>query len=101
MTTGNSMTKTATARKADRLNLRINAEQKQLLEAAARLRHKSISSFVLDQAFEAAEDVLAEQTHFNLDPQQWKAFCRALDRPPRILPGLRKLLRTPTPVGQR
>ena len=34
----------------------------------------------------------AEQTDFVLSPEQWQAFCAALDAPPRDIPALRKLL---------
>lgn len=33
-----------------------------------------------------------EQVHFALPPERWRAFCEALDAPPRDIPALRKLL---------
>jgi predicted DNA-binding antitoxin AbrB/MazE fold protein len=34
----------------------------------------------------------ADEANFPLSPEQWQAFCDALDAPPRDLPALRKLL---------
>jgi predicted DNA-binding antitoxin AbrB/MazE fold protein len=33
-----------------------------------------------------------DQVHFALPPERWRAFCEALDAPPRDIPALRKLL---------
>ena len=33
-----------------------------------------------------------DQVHFALPPDRWRAFCEALDAPPRDIPALRKLL---------
>jgi predicted DNA-binding antitoxin AbrB/MazE fold protein len=33
-----------------------------------------------------------EQVLFVLSPDRWRAFCDALDAPPRVIPALRKLL---------
>jgi uncharacterized protein (DUF1778 family) len=33
-----------------------------------------------------------DQRHFVLDAEQWAAFQAALDAPPRVLPGLKRLL---------
>jgi predicted DNA-binding antitoxin AbrB/MazE fold protein len=37
-----------------------------------------------------------EQTHFVLSPERWEAFCALLDRPPKDLPALKKLLTEPS-----
>jgi hypothetical protein len=37
----------------------------------------------------------ADQTAFALDPDDWEAFCVALDAPPREIPALRRLLTDP------
>jgi uncharacterized protein (DUF1778 family) len=38
----------------------------------------------------------ADQTHFVLSDEQWRALTEALDRPARHLPKLEKLLREPS-----
>ncbi len=37
----------------------------------------------------------ADQTAFTLGPDDWQAFCAALDGPPREIPTLRRLLTEP------
>lgn len=40
--------------------------------------------------------MLAELRHFELNEEQWNAFCAALDAPPKEIPQLRKLLEKPS-----
>jgi uncharacterized protein (DUF1778 family) len=42
------------------------------------------------------EQEQADQTHFVLSGEQWKAFTEALDQPARHRPRLEKLLREPS-----
>ena len=82
--------------KADRLHLRVDAEQKALLEAASQAAGASVSTFVLKAATDAAADVLAERRAFLLDEDAWRVFDEALERPARDVAGLRELLTGPT-----
>ncbi|GAA1790004.1 DUF1778 domain-containing protein [Planosporangium flavigriseum] len=82
--------------KAERLHLRVDAEQKALLEAASRAAGASVSTFVLKAATEAAADVLADRRVFVLDEAAWQVFDAALERPAQDVAGLRELLTTPT-----
>lgn len=66
-----------------------------MIEQAALLQEKTVSDFVLDKAFEAAQQIIAERTHFKLSAEQWEAFCQALDAPARAIPALRRLLTKP------
>lgn len=82
--------------KAERLHLRVDAEQKALLEAASQATGASVSMFVLKAATEAAADVLADRRVFVLDQNAWRVFDEALSRPPSDVAGLRELLAAPT-----
>ncbi len=42
-----------------------------------------------------------EQVQFHLSSDQWKAFCNALDAPPRDITSLRKLLTEPSVVDEQ
>jgi uncharacterized protein (DUF1778 family) len=84
------------AAKADRLHLRVDAEQKALLEAASKAIGASVSTFVLAAATEAAAGVLADRRVFILDQDAWRVFDEALARPAADVAGLRDLLTTPT-----
>ena len=88
------------APKAERLHLRIDAEQKALLEAASSAAGASVSTFVLAAATEAAADVLADRRAFVLDDEAWRVFDEALTRPATDVPGLRELLGTPTVLDE-
>lgn len=82
--------------KAERLHLRLDAEQKALLEAASQATGTSVSTFVLTAATEAATDVLADRREFVLDQDAWRAFDEALARPAGDVAGLSELLAAPT-----
>ena len=74
-----------------RLNLRATPEQRALIERAAAVKRTNLTSFILDVACEAAEDILAQQRHFELSPEQWNEFCAVLDAPPNDNPALKSL----------
>ena len=80
-------------KRASRLNLRATERQKRLFETAASRRGVTVTKFVLESAETRAEEILADERHFVLPPERWKAFVAALDRPARSKPRLRRLLR--------
>ncbi len=83
------------ATKEKRLSIRATEPEKALLAQAARLRRTNVSRFVLQASLEAANAVLVDQTEYRLSPDQWEAFCRRLDEPPKVIPALRQLFREP------
>jgi uncharacterized protein (DUF1778 family) len=70
--------------------------QKDVIARAAQIKQTTVTSFMVEHAFNAAQQVLADQSHFYLSPEKWRQFCAALDAPPRDLPELRKLLTQPS-----
>jgi uncharacterized protein (DUF1778 family) len=83
------MAKTADI-KDDRLQVRLDAESKSVLQRAASYRHKTVSQFVLATALEEAEKVIRENEVVTLSSPDWKIFYDALTRPPAPNPALRK-----------
>jgi uncharacterized protein (DUF1778 family) len=81
--------------RSEKLDLRLTAEAKRRLQAAAAAVHRSVSEFVLESALARAEETLADRQHFGLDAERWAAFIAALDASPRPLPRLERLLREP------
>lgn len=79
-------------RRTDRIDLRVYPEAKEALQAAAALRHKSVSEFIIDSALGVADEVLADRRQFGLNAEQWEAFQIALDAPPQTLPRVEKLM---------
>lgn len=86
--------------KPERIHLRVDDQQKALLEAASTASGTTVSAFVLGAATEAAANVLADRRVFTLDEQDWAAFESALGRPARDIPGLRELLAGPAVLGE-
>jgi uncharacterized protein (DUF1778 family) len=88
--------KNQTKQKTTRLDVRASEHQKAVIAKAAELKHTSISDFVLENAYQAASQVIADETNIKMPPEQWEAFCQALDTPPKRIPALVKLLNEPS-----
>ncbi len=82
--------------KSDRLEIRLEAEHRELLDEAAAASAMSVSSFVLAHATDAARAVLADRTSFVLPEERWDAFVELLDRDAKPMPGLAALLARPS-----
>lgn len=80
----------------EKLDLRLTAEAKNTLIAAAQAQRRSLSEFVLESALTQAEEALADRRVFHLSPEKWEEFIAALDAPPRDLPRMRQLLNGPS-----
>jgi len=70
--------------KEARLQIRVDAERKQLLERAADATHLNLSTFVLQAAAQHAEEVLAERSVIQLSSQAMQAFSEALAQPAAV-----------------
>lgn len=82
------------------LSVRVSAEERALLTAAAEQGRTSLSDFVRRRALEAAEiDVLARSVVV-IPAQDWAAFEAWAERPARKVPALARLARK-TPTWQR
>lgn len=68
--------------KENRLSIRIDPHQKAVIMRAAQLKHKSISDFVLENAYDAASNILADDVHITMSVEQFEEFNRILDNPP-------------------
>ena len=79
--------------KERRFQLRATAREETLIKAAAERQGVSVTDFILRAARERAEQSLANETRFVIGQAQWKEFLKALDRPAREKPRLRKLFR--------
>ncbi len=84
------------ALKESKVQLRLRPTQKEVIARAAQIKQTSLTSFMVEHAFSAAQQVIADQVHFALSPERWEAFCAALDMPPKEIPALRKLLTEPS-----
>lgn len=82
------------------LNIRVTEPEKRLVEQAASISHMGMSQFMLQATLRAAEEVLADQTRFVLPAGEWDSFVALLDRPARVLPGLKEAASKPSPFGR-
>jgi len=75
------------------INLRIEANTRQLIDDAAAILGKTRTEFMIDSARRQAIEVLLDQRLFVVDAERYDAFIHALDNPPAPGPKLRSLLR--------
>jgi uncharacterized protein (DUF1778 family) len=75
------------------INLRIEANTRQLIDDAAAILGKTRTEFMIESARRQAIDVVLDQRLFVLDSERYDAFMHALDNPPAPGPKLRSLLR--------
>jgi uncharacterized protein (DUF1778 family) len=77
--------------KSERFHIRATARQAQLIKAGAAKRNINLTEYIVDSTCIQAETDLADQNHFTLAPKAWNAFVKALDAPPKIPAGLKRL----------
>lgn len=70
--------------KDERLQIRVDPAEKQLLERAADALHVSVSAFVLQSSAAEAASVLAERSLIQLDAMSAAAFTEALEQPATV-----------------
>jgi uncharacterized protein (DUF1778 family) len=74
------------------INLRIEAQTRQLIDDAATALGKTRTEFMIDSARKVAADVLLDRRLFTLNPDAFDAFVEVLDNPPAPGPKLRALM---------
>ncbi len=79
------------------INLRASADQKALIDRAARRLGKSRTEFVLGTMREASKNVLLDQCLFSVKASVFDAFQAPLDTPLEPNDELRRTLATPAP----
>jgi uncharacterized protein (DUF1778 family) len=85
--------RSSTADTKGSINLRIEANTRQLIDDAAAILGKTRTEFMIESARRQAIDVLLDQRLFVLDADRYDTFMHALDNPPAPGPKLRALLR--------
>jgi uncharacterized protein (DUF1778 family) len=77
--------------------LRATPQQEQVLRRAAEISQKSMTDFILDSAFLAAEQTLLDQRLFMLKGGEAESLLALLDRPAQENTGLRDLFSRKAP----
>ncbi len=83
--------------KTQRVNLRIDEEDRRLFDEAASEQDESLTQFLVESGRERAERTLADRTSFVVDDERWRAIEAAMDRPAEVKPELVKLFDRPRP----
>ena len=91
---------TEAGRRTRRLEVRMTADERDLVDRAVAVSGTDLTEFVVTQAVTAARRVLADRTEFTLSPAAATAWDEINDRPARDLPGLRRLMERPTPFAE-
>ena len=79
------------------LSVRVNPNERAILEAAAEQAHTNLSDFMRRKALEAAEMDVLGRSVVTIPAKDWEAFEAWIARPAEAVPELAKLARiTPT-----
>ena len=82
------------------LSVRVNPDERAILEAAAEQSRTSLSDFVRRKALDAAEADVLNRTIVTIQAKDWEAFEAWINRPAETIPALAKLARV-TPSWER
>jgi len=78
------------------LSVRVNEEERSLLEAASEQAHTNLSDFIRRKALEAAEIDFLERRVVTIPAKDWEAFEVWAHRPAQKIAALTKLSRKPS-----
>jgi uncharacterized protein (DUF1778 family) len=93
------------AAKRRTLNLRVGAEERDLIDRAARAQGTNRTDFILTAARRAAEETLLDRALLAVGPAAYAAFVAQLDAPTSAAPAakarLRRTMQAPPPWKKR
>lgn len=75
------MPSTPSRTESARINLRTSPEAKALIERAAALMGATVSSFMLQNAYEAARRIVADKDTLTLSQEAFEAFVATCEHP--------------------
>ena len=75
------------------LSVRVNEQERALLEAASEQAHTSLSDFIRRKALDAAEADVLERRIVTIAAKEWRAFEAWANRPPRKIGAIEELAR--------
>ncbi|EAU5656489.1 DUF1778 domain-containing protein [Salmonella enterica] len=70
------------ALKKQRIDLRLNEDDKHMIEEAAALTNQSISQFMVSTASERAAEVIDQHRRLLLNEKSWNLVMEAITNPP-------------------
>lgn len=83
--------------KTSRLGFRASEPQANIIRMASDISHKSLTDFIMDSAYQAAEKVILDQRLFMVSDETFNQFSEILDRPEQDNEGLKDLFSSSSP----
>lgn len=83
--------------KTSRLGFRASESQVKVIRMASDISHKSLTEFITDSAYQAAEKVILDQRLFMVSDAIFNQFSEILDRPAQDNEGLKDLFSSSSP----
>ncbi|MBP1859805.1 type II toxin-antitoxin system TacA family antitoxin [Rhizobium herbae] len=83
-----------TVRKNEIVNLRMDANTRDVITRAAKIRGKSLTAFMTEAAYQSAQKDLLEQQFLGVDASVFDAVETVLSQPGRVRPELVELFKT-------
>lgn len=80
-----------------RVNLRIESQDRALFDLAAAAQRETLTQFLVESGRERAERLLADRANFHVSPEDWRRLTAAMDRPAQVRPELARLFARPRP----
>ena len=87
--------------KSARWNIRVTPAQDAMVRAFLERSGESLNDFIARHAVAAAEEALADRRVFLVDDLAWAELQGVLDRPPRRIPELAKLMGRPSVLDEK
>ena len=85
--------RSTSSNKESRLSIRVDAARKAVIARAAKQHGNTISNFVLENAYQVAAELLADEGTISLSTKQLAHIFEVLDHPPaKSVAAVRKLL---------
>ncbi len=91
------MTSEVKRRRSQRLEIRTTPEDRELIDRAVEASGTDLTEFVTANLTVAAHRILADRSEFVVDAESRRAWEQVNRNKPRDLPGLRELMRRPSP----
>ncbi len=83
--------------KTSRLGFRASESQAKIIRMASDISHKSLTEFITDSAYQAAEKIILDQRLFMVSSDIFNQFSEILDRPEQENEGLKDLFSSSSP----
>ncbi len=83
--------------KTSRLGFRASESQAKIIRIASDISHKSLTEFITDSAYQAAEKIILDQRLFMVSGDIFNQFSEILERPEQDNEGLKDLFSSSSP----